>query len=604
MSPAKTVGVKGSDVYASTGDPRVDLSVSLVRGCDEATIRGGLDAILALNTEEAFEDAFVLAFQTRNIRGGKGERDLFKAMFKHLYYLHTELVTAWLLKLVPKYGCWDDLFQLAYEAECPMQFKDSVLLLAVDQLKADQAALAAGKSVSLCAKWAPREDKMGSLYKRLAVMMHPEVPKLSDRFKATRKDLARLNAASKTTEMKMCAKMWAEIQPKEVPGRCRQKNMKAFLNEPLAPAGGYRSAPSLRRPDDKDRMECREHFQEFLAKAARGEVKMNGADTIYPHEVITRVLKMLSNELRAHYDHDYDHDYGYGYESDDSVEYRRREAAAGAGTADEKNALIAQWKSFVAKAKEGGALTKCLAMCDFSGSMDGLPKLICTALGILVAEVSGTNKILTFDSNPRWHTFPEGDIFTKVSSISHGLGQGTSTDFQKAMDLVLSDIVARRVRPEDVPKDLIVFTDMGWDEACASDGRSSYTSNSYRRNVKTAPWQTHIEMIREAFRRTGEDMWGVPFEPPRIVIWNLRADYKDFHARADQEGVVMLSGWSPSLFKVLQEKGIELATPLQALRAQLDDPMYDDIRLAIRAWKASNSCGCVRAEDRECSGCV
>jgi hypothetical protein len=26
-------------------------------------------------------------------------------------------------------------------------------------------------------------------------------------------------------------------------------------------------------------------------------------------------------------------------------------------------------------------------------------------------------------------------------------------------------------------------------------------------------------------------------------------------------------------------------TPYQALRAQLDDPMYDDIRLAIRAWK-------------------
>jgi len=165
------------------------------------------------------------------------------------------------------------------------------------------------------------------------------------------------------------------------------------------------------------------------------------------------------------------------------------------------------------------------------------------------------------------------------------VGQGLSTDFQKAMDLILSDIVARRVRPEDVPKDLIVFTDMGWDQAYGSN-ELNIGNFGYRHNVKTAPWQTHIEMIREAFKRTGEDMWGVPFEAPRIVIWNLRADYKDFHAMADQEGVVMLSGWSPSLFKVLQEKGIELMTPIQALRAQLDDPMYDDIRLAIRAWKA------------------
>lgn len=587
MNAIKTTGVKGSDVYASTGDPRVDLSVSLVRGCDEATIRHGLDAILALKTEQAFEDAFVLAFQTRNIRGGKGERQLFKLMFTHLYHLYPELVSEWLLRLVPKYGCWDDLFQLAHPAECPMQFSDSVLLLTVEQIKADHAALAAGKSVSLCAKWAPREDKMGPLYKRLAKLLHPEIAKLSDRLKATRKDLAMLNAASKTTEMKMCAKTWAEIEPKEVPGRCRQKNMKAFLNELLdkTTSRRLRAVHSLRHPEDKDRMACREHFQDFLAKAARGEVALNGSQTIYPHEVVKKVLQSIRGESYSSY---YRDSY-YGSYSDDDETAGPYSAEA---SADEKNALIGQWKAFVAKAKEGGALAKCLAMCDFSGSMDGLPKLICTALGILVSEVAGTNKILTFDSDPQWHSFPEGDIFTKVRSISPSLGQGLSTDFQKAMDLVLADIKARRVRPEDVPKDLIVFTDMGWDQACASHEASAYTGNRYRHAVKTAPWQTHIGMIREAFRRAGEDMWGVPFVPPRIVIWNLRADYKDFHATADEEGVVMLSGWSPSLFKVLQEKGVELMTPLQALRAQLDDPMYDDVRKAIQQWKDSKGCGC------------
>jgi len=577
---AKTVGVKGSDVYDSTGDPRVDLSVSLVRGCDSETICSGVDKILALGTDEAFEDAFVLMFQTRNIRGGKGERDLFEIMFKRLYTLHTTLTLEKMVDFVPRYGTWNDLFKVAHEADCPPEFRKRVLDFTARQLQDDLRALEAGGNVSLCAKWAPREDKMGPLYKQLALLMHPEISKLSDRLKATRQELARLNAASKTTEMKMCAKTWAEIDPKAVPARCRQRNMKAFLNELLDKTASRSAVHVLRHPEDKDRMECREHFQEFFQKAARGEVKMNGADTIYPHEVIVKVLKMLSAERRDAY--------GYGRGYDDYDDYSDDGyAAAGAGTADEKNALIGQWKAFVAKAKEGGALGKCLAMCDFSGSMNGLPKLICTALGILVSEVSGTNKILTFDSDPRWHTFPEGDIFTKVDSIGSQLGQGLSTDFQKAMDLVLADIVARRVRPEDVPKDLIVFTDMGWDEACGSDGRGYYTGNSYRRNVKTAPWQTHIEMIREAFRRTGEDMWGVPFVPPRIVIWNLRADYKDFHATADQEGVVMLSGWSPALFKVLQEKGVEVMTPLAALRAQLDDPMYDDIRLAIRAWKAA-----------------
>jgi hypothetical protein len=583
MTPAKAVGVKGSDVFESTGDPRVDLSVALVRGLESEAICSGVDKILALGTDEAFEDAFVLMFQTRNIRGGKGERDLFEIMFKRLYTHHPDLVLAKMVDFVPRYGSWNDLFKVAHEADCPPEVKERVLENTARQLNDDLRSLAAGGTVSLCAKWAPREDKMGPLYKRLALLMHPEVSKLSDRLKATRKELARLNAASKTTEMNMCAKTWAEIDPKNVPARCRQRNMKAFLNEPLPPKEGRRSSEAgLRHPDDKDRMECREHFQEFLAKAARGEVKMNGADTIYPHEVIVKVLRALAAERREMYG--YGHSYADEYD-DYSDDGRRPAAGDGKATADEKNALIAQWKAFVAKAKEGGALSKCLAMCDFSGSMDGLPKLICTALGILVSEVSGTNKILTFDSDPRWHTFPEGDIFTKVGSISSQLGQGLSTDFQKAMDLVLDDIVKRRVRPEDVPKDLIVFTDMGWDQACSSAQASAYTGYSYRHAVKTAPWQTHIEMIREAFRRKGEDMWGVPFVPPRIVIWNLRAEYKDFHATADQEGVVMLSGWSPALFKVLQEKGVELMTPYAALRAQLDDPMYNDIRLAIRAWK-------------------
>jgi hypothetical protein len=108
----------------------------------------------------------------------------------------------------------------------------------------------------------------------------------------------------------------------------------------------------------------------------------------------------------------------------------------------------------------------------------------------------------------------------------------------------------------------------------------------YRHIVKTAPWQTHIQMIREAWRRAGEDMWNLPFEAPRIVIWNLRAEYKDFHATSDQEGVIMLSGWSPALFKVIQETRVEVMSPMAALRLQLDDPMYNVVRERLRALNA------------------
>ena len=544
-------GVKGSDVYESTGDPRVDLSVMLVRGLTAEKVAAGMEAVLAMPTMAALEDLCVLLFQTRNIRGGKGERALAYDMLVALDKKQHALSLA-LLPLFSKYGCWRDLFKLAENKA----FTEAVMDLVVKQFALDNAAVVTeGGKVSLLAKWAPREKSHGApLAKLLAKRLFANSLVVSEKLKAYRKMISALNKHIDTVEIKMCDRHFADIEPGHVPGRALQKYRRAFLNE----ASTWQDGKRVQRPggedrsSEYDRVEAGRHFSEHFAAGAKGDVIIKGADTVYPHEVVQAV-----------------------YQSHDISE-------------SERNLRLGQWLAFVAKAKEGGALKNCLAMCDFSGSMDGLPKMVSLALGLLIAEVSGTNKILTFDSEPKWHTFePDHNLYQKVASIGD-IGQGLSTDFQKAMDLVLTDIKERRCRPEDVPKDLIVFTDMGWDQACSSSEKSPYTGNQYRNNVKTAPWQTHIQMIRENFRRAGEDMWGTPFQPPRIVIWNLRAEYSDFHARADEEGVVMLSGWSPALFKVLQEKGIEVLTPYAALRLQLDDPMYQPVRDLVRKHVDNN----------------
>ena len=544
-------GVKGSDVYESTGDPRVDLSVMLVRGLTAEKVAAGMEAVLAMPTMAALEDLCVLLFQTRNIRGGKGERALAYDMLVALDKKQHGLSLA-LLPLFSKYGCWRDLFKLAENKA----FTDAVMDIVVKQFALDNAAVVTeGGKVSLLAKWAPREKSHGApLAKLLAKRLFADSLVVSEKLKAYRKMVSALNKHIDTVEIKMCDRHFADIEPGHVPGRALQKYRRAFLNE----ASTWQDGKRVQRPggedrsSEYDRVEAGRHFSEHFAAGAKGDVIIKGADTVYPHEVVQAV-----------------------YQSHDISE-------------SERNLRLGQWLAFVAKAKEGGALKNCLAMCDFSGSMNGLPMMVSLALGLLIAEVSGTNKILTFDSEPKWHTFePDHNLYQKVASIGD-IGQGLSTDFQKAMDLVLTDIKERRCRPEDVPKDLIVFTDMGWDQACSSSEKSPYTGNQYRNNVKTAPWQTHIQMIRENFRRAGEDMWGTPFQPPRIVIWNLRAEYSDFHARADEEGVVMLSGWSPALFKVLQEKGIEVLTPYAALRLQLDDPMYQPVRDLVRKHVDNN----------------
>jgi hypothetical protein len=549
MSASK-IGIKGADVYETTGDPRVNLSVMLVRGLTAEKIQVGVESILAMSSKEALLDLCVLLFQTRNIRGGKGERALAYDMLVALNKKQHALSLA-LLPLFSHYGCWKDLFVLGQNAA----FRETVLELTVKQFSADNMAIKTeGGKVSLLAKWAPREKSFnGLLAKWLANRLFPHLTILSERMKAYRKMVSALNKHIDTVEVKMCDRHFADIEPSHVPGRALQKYRRAFLNETSTFKNGHHDKYARgERSMEYDRIEGARHFSEHFAAGVKGDVILKGADTVYPHEVVQAV-----------------------YHSHDDSEA-------------EKNLRLGQWLAFVAKAKEGGALKNCLAMCDFSGSMDGLPKMVSLALGMLIAEVSDTNKILTFDSEPQWHTFDsKHNLYEKIAFIGN-IGHGLSTDFQKAMDLVLADIKERRVKPEDVVKDLIVFTDMGWDAACSSSEQSQHTGNSYRHNVKTEQWQTHIQMIRENFRRAGEDMWGVPFVPPRIVIWNLRAEYSDFHARADEEGVVMLSGWSPALFKVLQEKGVEVLTPYAALRLQLDDPMYQPVRDLVRAHMDAN----------------
>lgn len=563
MNHLRTTGTKGSDVYNSTGlgNALLELSVKLTRGVSYNDVKALFDQLIAnaIYLDEMIEDLLVLAFQTRDIRGGKGERLASEHLFKCLLSSpQTRDVTLRLLDLIPEYGSWRDLFSLG------IQYCGSNLVDLVEkQFAKDEFALATGGSLSLLAKWMPREGHQD--VSSFVVSLVPGLMYGPTRMKLYRKRVSRLNKALDTVEIKMCAKNWDQIEPSRVPGRAMQKYSKAFLNELGTKRKGEVAKPGFRHPNSQVRMMCREAFQLYFQKTVLGELKAK-SDTLFPHEVVNKALTLLRET------------------------YNPQVACA-----DEVNQLEGVWKSMVDKAREKGGLGRSLAMCDFSGSMQSsgknrdMPYWVSLALGLLISEVTMDefkDTILTFDSRPSFHTFPKGSFFKKLESITPALGQGLSTDFQAAMDLVLASLKQKRVRPGQEPENLIVLTDMAWDQACSSSQRGLYTGNSYRHVVKTNEWQTHIEMIREAFKRGGEDIWGQGngWTMPRIVIWNLAAGANDFHATSETDGVVMLSGWSANLFKVLQEKGVVVKTPLDALRVQLNDTRYEPIRERVRRF--------------------
>ena len=71
-------------IYTTVSSKLLDLFSILKRGLSSETINKHIFDIFANGLVQDKIDIFVLAFQTRDIRGGRGERSLFDDMIKSL----------------------------------------------------------------------------------------------------------------------------------------------------------------------------------------------------------------------------------------------------------------------------------------------------------------------------------------------------------------------------------------------------------------------------------------------------------------------------------------------------------------------------------------
>ena len=151
--------------------------------------------------------------------------------------------------------------------------------------------------------------------------------------------------------------------------------------------------------------------------------------------------------------------------------------------------------------------------------------------------------------------------------------------------------------PADEVPDLLVFSDMQFDQA-----QRGYTYGyGGRGGGGGGSWETHFERLSRRFAEAGVAVCGQPYAAPRIIFWNLRASV-GFPAAGDTPNCMMLSGFSPSLLKlvltgadlVADEKVVTLAdgstklvregpTPAETVRKALDDPAFDPVRVALAA---------------------
>ena len=386
-----STGVKRSDIYKPDGvnSPLMVLSTKCVRGARGSDISFWQEEVLKTMGDQGLIDSVILAFQVRDVRGGRGERQLFYTMISNLYLKHPSLVME-LMKLLPEYGGWMDVLHMKrYIHNEADQFQINEMIrkqILDDERRVDNPSVLGSTKFSLLGKWLPREgNKYDTMAKELALHFweHDEryCRKSINIMGSYRKRLSALNNALQTVETFECSNRWDEIDPACVPARALNIKMSAYLNE--------NSLNEIRHPNDQKRNTCRNNFQNFFKKAADGETAISGADTMYPHELVRNIMRSRPEEI------------------------------------DQRNAWNAIWDSMVDNLTFG-VLGSSIAMCDFSGSMRsnmGTPYHVSIAMGILTASINTgpfRNKIMSFDSTPMWHTIPEQATLSKSIMAING----------------------------------------------------------------------------------------------------------------------------------------------------------------------------------------
>ena len=104
-----TTTENGALSWPSTLNAGVDLFFKTVRGVQEETLRQLLQAAWA--ESQSPEVALRIIFQTRDCRGGKGEKLIFYQALAWLHSVQAQTVQK-NLALVPFFGTWKDMLQL------------------------------------------------------------------------------------------------------------------------------------------------------------------------------------------------------------------------------------------------------------------------------------------------------------------------------------------------------------------------------------------------------------------------------------------------------------------------------------------------------------
>ena len=414
--------------------------------------------------EKAFQEDALLATKValwaRDVRGGAGERKIFRDILTYMERSHPEILEK-VIPYVPEYGRWDDLLIFSTQ-----RFKEQSYGLIKEALESGNG---------LCAKWLPREK---SSKKDTAIELRKFLKMSPKRYRKMLVD------ATKVVETPMCAQDWDNINFDHVPSVAAARYQKAF----------GKNAP--------------EAYGAYKASLVSGTGKVN-ASAIFPHDVI---IGMRNGD---------------------------------------KDVAVAQWDA-LPNYMTGGNI---LPVVDVSGSMScpvgGNNNLRCMdvsiALGLYCADKNTgpfKDAVLTFSESSRIEVL-KGNLYEKYNQLAR-MDWGMSTNLESAFKAVLQVGKENGLTDEEMPKFLLVLSDMQF-------------------NASSASGESALGMCERMYKEAGYTM-------PKLVWWNLH-DHGNVPVRFDQKGTALISGFSPAILKsVLAAKSF---TPVDIMLDTINSGRYE-----------------------------
>jgi hypothetical protein len=437
-------------------------------------------------------------FYCRDVRGGLGERRLFRVVLKHLAQNLPDVARS-VFNFAPEYGREDDIWCLL-----GTNLKDNVIEAIAHQLQEDESNMNEGKSISLLAKWLPSENASSKTTKAYAAIIRSGLGMTS---KSYRQMLSKMRKYINVVERQMSAKQWGEINYEVVPSRANLIYNGAFLR------------------NDEERRRA------YLGALSKGEAKIN-ASTLFPHDIV----------------HKYNISRYYSWNSS-------------AVNTDET--LEALWKALPDTIK-GNDNT--IVVADGSGSMTvsvGNTRVtaldIANALAIYFAERSSgefKDKYITFSHSPQLVDFSNAQTLKEKIQIALKHNEVADTNIEATFDLILKTAVNNHMSQEDMPKNVLIISDMEFNMA-----------TGYHR-----PNETLFKTIANKYAACG-------YKLPRLVFWNVNSRTDAIPVKENELGVALVSGFSPNIVNMVMSNKLD---PFECLLDVLNTERYDPIEAALK----------------------